>query len=251
MKRVLMAAASVALTMGVAHATPVYITSTWSDQSVHFLDSDMNSLSSFAVSDTNPNGITTDGNIIWTGHFSTNSVVAYDLAGNQLFSWSDPGVSGLQGLAYINSSEIAAMDASGVNINFFDPFTGSFVRSFAAAAGTVEGLAYDGGNTLYQLDSGQIVASDVNTGSTLFTLANPASGDPFGGTGINYDSGMLVLGSANGNWYKIDALNGTLLDTGNNGLTMYGLATLTAVPAPGALALLGLAGLVGARRRRN
>jgi hypothetical protein len=137
----------------------------------------MNSLSSFAVSDTNPNGITTDGNIIWTGHFTTNSVVAYDLAGNQLFSWSDPGVSGLQGLTYINSSEIAAMDAVSGNINFFNPFTGSFVRSFSAAP-LVEGLAYDGGNTLYQLGTNEIVASDVNTGATLFTLANPARPNP-------------------------------------------------------------------------
>jgi len=74
-------------------------------------------------------------------------------------------------------------------------------------------------------------------------MAAPAPVGPYG-TSLN----LLGLGVVNGTWnlFVVDDVGG---DIGaiNGGWSI----TFSAVPAPGALALLGLAGLAGARRRRR
>jgi hypothetical protein len=224
-----------------------YVTANWADNHIHFLDANFNSTGSFSTGGSLPNGVAVGGGLIFSGHFIGQEVRAFDMNGVLQFTWSHPQISFLQGLEYISGAEIAVASDG---IHFFNPLTGAFVRSIPSAeGGTVEGLAYNGAGTLFQLGSSAIYATDVNNGNLLYTLPNPAVGNPFGGTGIAYIGGnALAVASANGNWYTIDALSGALISSGNNGIEMYGLAF---IPAPGAMALLGIAGLFGARRRRE
>ncbi len=74
---------------------------------------------------------------------------------------------------------------------------------------------------------------------------SPAPGTTVTGT-VNFTTGINMTGNTNSIWVG----NG-YGDTGTSG-TFTGSITLlgvTAIPAPGAIALLGLAGLVGRRRR--
>ena len=109
-------------------------------------------------------------------------------------------------------------------------------------------------------------------GATTGSAGNLAAGTVVGATG-SYGSGAVVVGSAPGNWQ----LNATNIFgfrfVAADGLTHYGYGfmqvgsaitsrtitdifyedaaatSISVVPAPGAIALLGIAGIVGRRRR--
>ena len=111
-------------------------------------------------------------------------------------------------------------------------------------------------------------------GVTTGSAGNLAAGTVVGGTG-SFGSGAVVVGSAAGNW-QLNAVNTFgFRFVAADGLTHYGYGlmsvgsaittrtitdifyedvaataiTVAGVPAPGAIALLGLAGLAGRRRR--
>ena len=89
--------------------------------------------------------------------------------------------------------------------------------------------------------------SNLNAGQRYFwpNGASSAPGTTSIGT-VNFTTGLNMTGSTNsvwiGNGYGAAGTSGTF--TGS--ITLLGV---TAVPAPGAIALVGLAGLVGRRRR--
>ncbi len=89
--------------------------------------------------------------------------------------------------------------------------------------------------------------SNLNAGQRYFwpNGASSAPGTTSIGT-VNFTTGLNMTGSTNsvwiGNGYGAAGTSGTW--TGS--ITLHGV---NAVPAPGAIALLGLAGLVGRRRR--
>jgi MYXO-CTERM domain-containing protein len=85
-------------------------------------------------------------------------------------------------------------------------------------------------------------------GAQRYSWANGASnapGTPVTGT-VNFTPGLNMTGSTNSIW--IGNGNGYPLASGTftGSITLLGVS---AVPAPGAIALVGLAGLVGRRRR--
>ncbi|MHC4966216.1 MAG: YncE family protein, partial [Planctomycetota bacterium] len=206
-----------------------FVTCTWSDTAVHFLDDTLSDVGGFAAGATSPNGIGTDGSTIWTAHFTTQEVVVYDFSGTILHRW--PATAALQGLEIVGSTgELALVNAVGTTIDFYDPFTGTFLRSIPAAAFTTEGITWDGAR-LWQLDNAAIHATDVLTGAIAFSIPNAAAGCPAGGTGIA-DSGpfALTLACADGSWRRVSKADGAVLSAGNNGLGMYGLK---AVPGAG------------------
>lgn len=240
---------SLGVLVSAANAQPdgtTYVGSTWGNpaNSVIYLDAGMNVLGSFNTGADLPNGAAVGGGLIFTGHFITQEVRAFDFAGNFQFSWS--ATSGLQGLEYVDG-DIAVADANTGNIIFYDAISGAMQYSIPGQGSTVEGLAYDGKNLFLLGDD--IAAVDPLTGNVNYTLSNPAINDPFGGTGLTWNAGSLMVGSANGQWYQIDAGNGSLIASGNNGADMYGLGTMR-IPSPGALGLLGASGIVASRRRR-
>jgi hypothetical protein len=199
-----------------------YIAGTWSDGSVHYLDSGLNDLASFSSGSTRPNGIATNGALIWTGHHTSSEVVAYDLQGNEQFRWS-ASLAALSGMEYISTSELAiANTQSGQQVEFYDPFAGGLLRAIPAQP-SVEALAWDG-RWLWQLDDSNICATDINTGNVSYKISNPALGEPNNGTGITASrAGQLTVAASSGNWWKIDSNTGAVLASGNNGLDMYAL----------------------------
>ena len=68
------------------------------------------------------------------------------------------------------------------------------------------------------------------------------------GTFTGYASGSAVAMSGAGTFYWANGWSGSGGTTSSISATLHGL---NAVPAPGALALLGLAGIAGTRRRRG
>jgi len=109
-------------------------------------------------------------------------------------------------------------------------------------------------------------------GVTTGSAGNLAAGTVIGASG-SYGSGAVTVGSAAGNW-QLNAVNTFgFRFVAADGLTHYGYGfmsvgaaitnrtltdifyedvaatAITVVPAPGAIALLGLAGLAGRRRR--
>jgi hypothetical protein len=205
-----------------------FVTCTWSDNAVHFLDDLLGDLGSFPAGAASPNGIGTDGNLIWTAHFTTQEVVVYDFNGTIQLRW--PATAALQGLEFIPSTgELALVNAVSTSIDFYHPLSGAFIRSIPAAAFTTEGVTWDGVR-LWQLEDAGIHATDVLTGAIAFSIPNAAAGCLAGGTGIA-DSGpfALTLACADGSWLRVSKADGSVLDSGNNGLEMYGLKT-----APGA-----------------
>ncbi len=196
-----------------------YVAGTWSDNAVHLLDADLNDLGSFPAGAAIPNGMATDGETIWSGHFSPQSVVAHDFAGNELYRWSG-SLSHLQGMELVNGT--LAIYQSG-NIEFHDPRTGTLIRTIPGRSG-IEGLAFDG-TLLWQLDGTQIYGTNPLDGSVVVTITNAASGCSFGGTGMAADaSGILTLACTDGRWFRVSSADGSVIASGDNDLTMYGLA---------------------------
>jgi len=153
----------------------------------------------------------------------------------------------------------------------FGTFYMGFGVSDASYAGYVSGLQVT--NIEYSTDSGTnwtLGASSYTTGTTTYSGFSTASNAPASAAAGTWafsftNNGSGGTGGINGSTLRVRA---TLSATGSipNNYKFYGFATgqwaggagkafsggsfSTAVPAPGALALLGAAGLVGARRRR-
>ena len=100
----------------------------------------------------------------------------------------------------------------------------------------------------------------ADQGSVNDLFVTPGAGDDFANTGapINYTSGgTLKLGDAgipdiaiSSGFLEIEIFESFDDVAGAPDANVSGTITLQFVPAPGALALLGLAGVVGRRRRR-
>jgi hypothetical protein len=251
--KTLIAGITVLLMSVSAYAAPIYVSGQWDTDSVAILDENFAVISSFGVA-ANPNGVTSDGNLIFSGHFLTQEVIAYDLVGTEQYRWGAP-ISGLQGMAFVDGE--LAIHTSG-NIDFYDPLSGALQRSFSSPVGSsIEGLAYDGSALWAIADS--LVSLNPITGSQNASIANAAANCSFNGTGIaTAGSGQLALACTTGDWFVVSDVDGSIISSGNNGLNMYGLGNLSAnslpedVPAPATLALfgLGLAGLGFSRRRK-
>ncbi len=203
-----------------AQAQAAYVAATWGDDAVHLLDSGLNDLSSFPAGAGSPNGITTDGTLIYTGHFGTQEVIAYDFTGAEQFRWSAT-IPNLQGMTLAGAELVIAQSSE---LQFYNPATGALLRTIPSPeAGSVEGLTSDG-TTLWVLGSQAVYSVNPADGTVLTTLPNAASGCSYGGTGITRGApGELVLACSDGTWYRVSATDGSVIASGNNGLSMYGI----------------------------
>jgi hypothetical protein len=232
-----------------AAAAPGYIAGTWSDGAVHFLDGNLNDLSSFVAGASNPNGIATDGTLIYTGHPFSNEVVAYNFSGVEQFRWSAP-ISGLQGMELVGA-ELAIYHAGIGAIEYRNPATGTLINTIPGQP-SIEGLTYDG-TYLWQLNDSVIYASNPLNGAVAYTIPNPAANQTFGGTGLAASGpNELTVADTNGNWWKISSINGAVSSSGNNGLDMFALKAINVIPEPASVVIAAVAGLlvaVGSTRR--
>jgi MYXO-CTERM domain-containing protein len=151
-------------------------------------------------------------------------------------------------------------------------------RSFGAALGIGDsfsmqwGIKWDsdfGGNKGFNLFAGTNEVINVNNGGNNFIMVNGNNvGFGYGTNAMTWTftqtTATTVTVTANdrdgsGSYSAVITVSGALsgfsiyasnMGGGGNREPFYNNFTLDAVPAPGALALLGVAGIVGARRRR-
>ncbi len=136
--------------------------------------------------------------------------------------------------------------------------------SFAFQGATGQGVTNNGAQAIFAFDGTSWTGLEID-----FARRGTSTGFDSLTIGL-YDSGMLIdtvaviLGAQSSSWnsnnYDLSSLNGVTdasvvftfdgatSDTGNNRLDNVTISGI--VPAPGALALLGMGGLVGVRRRR-
>jgi hypothetical protein len=88
---------------------------------------------------------------------------------------------------------------------------------------------------------------DATTQSTNISLWNYGTAAGFGPTDSDYDGPSIKAGTDLSNSVWLRAMNGTVSSPSYSGFTPN--LTVNAVPAPGAIALLGIAGVASRRRR--
>lgn len=204
----------------------VYLAATWTEDAVHFLDAEMNETGSFPSGASDPNGVAADGWTIYTMHHISQTVRIFDYEGNFLDSWSDSRLEAAQGLELVGS-ELAFYDNAAIQVHFFTPY-GAYLRSIPGHY-SAEGLAYDG-TLLWQLADVTLYGANPADGTVIKTIPNPGSGCQYGATGLTANApGELTVACTSGDWYRLSTADGSLLDSGNNGLDMYGLASSAAI----------------------
>lgn len=231
-----------------------FVAVTWGDDAVHRLDADMNDLGAFPVAIGLPNGVATDGNRIWVGSFTSTEIVAYDFTGAVLFSWPLPAAMNVQGLDYLPGGQVLAADALNSQLVFLDAFTGASLGAIPAISDSTEAIAVDGPN-VWQLVDDNIYLTSLADGSVVRSIPNAALNEAFEGTAMGSIGDDLMLGSDSGNWFRVSKLDGTILASGNNALSMFDLqpVSFTVVPDAGAstLWLLALPAALAAAQARG
>lgn len=230
-----------------------YVGVTWGDDAVHFFDQNLADTGSFITTVGLPNGVAAHGGTLWVGSFTSPDVVAYDATGTEQFRWALPAPFSVQALTYAGSGQLLAMDAENSALVRFDAFTGAVLGSAPAVSVSTEALAVDGAN-VWQLVDENIYLTRLADGAVIRTLPNAAHLEVFEGTAMASVGDSLVLGSDSGNWYRVSKLDGSVLETGNNGLSLFDLQTATPVPEPAATGVafaLGTLALAVARTRRR
>jgi hypothetical protein len=172
----------------------------------------------------------------------TNSnLVTYAAPGNGYHSWANWTASTTNGSAltlsggYLNPNQLMTATPGGSNIVIaFDPAT--------QPANPQQGIM--GAGILYAFTGA------VSIDNITVTFDNGQSSSLGGATGATSGSGFVGVWNQNpfgSNWYKVASIT---LSTSGAGTLTIDTIYVGLVPAPGAVALVGVAGLVGSRRRR-
>ena len=161
------------------------------------------------------------------------------------------------GLEYVGSTLYSTVIFAGgggspSELHTLVPATGVSTFIGLTGVGPIAGLAHDGA-TMYGIAGGPgpatlyTIALGSGTATPVFTTSFQAGSLQFGLDGNLYAGGT---GPDGGDLFRIDLINNTDILVGSTGFTEITGLTLV-IPGPGSLALLGLAGFCGTRRRRK
>ncbi|MEM1082040.1 MAG: hypothetical protein AAGH65_10710, partial [Pseudomonadota bacterium] len=112
-----------------------------------------------------------------------------------------------------------------VDGSFQSALTGPQINSM------IEGLAFDG-NLIWAIADDNLLGLSPSDGSVQETLSNPAASCSFQGTALAFDGTSLVVGCPSGDWFIVNPASGSVIDSGNNSLNMFGLAGAIAQALP-------------------
>lgn len=183
----------------------------------------------------------------------------YDLAGNYLGTfYSNPFSGGLiqQALDGTTDGKLNyTTDYGGNRVVYADSdwSSGSTGVLFSASiSGSMYGLTYDGTNDSFWVASSGGQVQNYSRGGTM--LANYTyAGSSFAGIAYDGTDDTLWVGRFGKSFFQIRKSDGAILqDISISALgpnTNWGMEFAT-IPAPGSVALIGLAGLAASRRRR-
>lgn len=200
-------------------------------------------------------GLATDGVRIFYADSNTGEIVATALNGTQeIFRWIGP--SDPTGLTLL-AGKLAVLEPVDGSIDFYASGTGAFlgfINHQCFDGSDAEALAFDG-TLLWVSCQTELEALDPDTGTLVDAVPNAASGC-LGGRGLTVsatgDLTELTLSCSNGDWFRVLAATGEVIDSGNNGLGMGGI---TYLPEPdlGILLMCGLFGLalIGASQKSD
>lgn len=138
---------------------------------------------------------------------------------------------------------------------------GAFGISASSGGDTVQGMSWaNAAWSVFNTDGGDAGNGNYNTvifGQLVIPgIFPPAPGSELGSAigsfTVTVDgAGVLVLDMTNGSPFSLEAVDSVSGQTMNDGGTVsLGSATINVIPAPSAMALLGLGGIVAGRRRR-
>jgi len=236
--------------MEVCVVTPVFITASYdnllagNNAAVNFLDEEMNLIGGFDIPPVPHTSLALDaGQAITSDGYSiyvrsqdeeddtTSLVIVYSFAGVEERRFQLGGGNYIGGMDMVEG-ELAAGHPH--NIEFYDPASGSFIR---AVNGPFfyphyhEGFAYDGDLLWYLaynsdfINGTDVTAGSPTVGTIVSSIDNAAKDCIWQGTGMTTGSndGELMLGCVNGDWFLVSSADGSVIDSGNNGVDMFGL----------------------------
>ncbi|HWB81645.1 MAG TPA: hypothetical protein VG755_42075 [Nannocystaceae bacterium] len=190
--------------------------------SIHVLDDDMNQVSTFALSYPFPDGVASDGTMIYVGYnVDVDEIQLYDFAGGSLGS-IDVGSGLVGGLELVDDELFVARQTQ---MDVHDAVTGAFIRtiSFPPGAEFVEGLGFDG-ELLWVLGLGTMHGIDPEDGAVQVTLESEGlCPNSTGGVAASGPDELTIV-CGTGEWWVISSIDGSVIDEGNSGIGMFGSA---------------------------
>lgn len=183
---------------------------------------------------------TASAGLTWLGSGAVESFGAFD-SGNFVFVNGSNVLSEVGVNALLAFSGGAGVPASGLNVSYFGSETAGLGFSVGFSTNGAPGLINVNGQRVFEVTGTETLTITLSNGWGGNVLASVWKTD---GTIVDYGVGIHTMTLGAGTY---------LLEFSSESFdsAAYSGDFISVVPAPGAIALLGAAGLVGARRRRN
>jgi hypothetical protein len=181
-----------------------------------------------------------------TGGAPGPALIGYDFSGNWTHTHLTAGTSGSPFSVLHYNNEILVGNSDATDIQRYDT-DGNYLGPFHVGT-----IAFT--QQLHERSNGNVLAAAFSSPAGIYEYDSDGSQVNYFAVGSGL-RGVWELGNGNLMWTNSGGVHVYDINTGTSTTVQSGLNAqyidLLVLPAPGALALLGLAGLVGTRRRRN